>query len=131
MTHLANMKYRMSSAAGQRWLWPVAIALSALAVAAVTFGGIAPALRPAIALWFLGFCPGMAFIRLLNVADGPAELTLAIALSLVLDSLVAGVSLYAGLWSPRATLLVLIALSLAGAALQVARPRPIASKETL
>ena len=126
MTHLSNMKFRLSGAASRRWLWPAVIALSAIAVAAVTFGGGAPALRPAIALWFLAICPGMALVRLLDVGDTAAELTLAIALSLILDAIVAIVILYAGLWSPRAGLLVLIALSLAGAALQVARPRTAA-----
>jgi len=49
--------------------------------------------------------------------------TLAVAASLALDALVAGVMLYCGAWSPQRGLAILIGLSAAGAALQLVVPR--------
>lgn len=101
------------------WLWPAIIFFSAVAVAVVTFGNVAPPLRPFIAFWFLLVCPGMTFIRLLELKEGFAEWTLAIALSLALDAIVAGSMLYAGMWSPNRGLIILIGISLVGVVLQI------------
>jgi hypothetical protein len=114
-------KSRLMGAARSPWLWPAAIGLSALAVALIVFGGVGGPARALIALWFLLVCPGMAFVRLLRVNDGAFELSLAIALSLALDAIVAGVMLYAKIWSPETALGVLIGLSCLGAVLQVAQ----------
>ncbi|HEX9373948.1 MAG TPA: hypothetical protein VF897_23245 [Roseiflexaceae bacterium] len=105
------------------WLWPAAILLSALGAGLVVFGDVQSPLRPAIALWFLAICPGMAFVRLLRIRDTLTELTLAIALSLALDAIIAGAMAYARAWSPTWGLAVLIGLSIVGAALQLVRPR--------
>lgn len=102
----------------QRWTWPVIIVASALGTGLATFRDAAAA-RPALSLWFLLICPGMAFVRLLRLNDAIAQLTLAVALSLALDTIVAVAMLYAGLWSPKGILSVVIALSLLGAALQI------------
>ncbi len=103
----------------QRWIWPVLIILSALGAGLMTFGDTVSTMRRALVLWFLFICPGMAFVRLLRLNDGIAQLTLAIALSLALDTIVAGSMLYAGVWSPKGILSIVIALSLLGAALQI------------
>ena len=115
------------------WLWPATIVLSAAAAALVTFGADDSPLRPPIALWFLLVCPGMAFVRLLRVRDGLTEWALAIALSLALDAIVAIVMLYTGAWAPRWGLVILIGLSVAGAALQVValRRAPIETEAAL
>lgn len=81
------------------------------------------ALRPLIVLWFLLVCPGMALVRFLRLREPIAEWTLAIAVSLVLDALVASVQLYAGRWSPTLTLNILIGLCVAGALVQLFFPR--------
>jgi len=107
------------------WLWPATIVLSAASIALVVFAGVATPARPFIALWFLLLCPGMALVRLLRVGGVATELSLAIALSLALDTLVAGVMIYTGTWAPTAGLIVLIAISVAGAALQVSSSRQI------
>ncbi len=81
------------------------------------------ALRPLIVLWFLLVCPGMALVRFLRLREPIAEWTLAIAVSLVLDALVASVQLYAGRWSPILSLSILIELCAVGALVQLLFPR--------
>lgn len=114
------------------WLWPAVILFSAVAVVIVVFGGVTSPLRPLVAFWFLLVCPGMAFIPLLRLTESFAEWTLAIALSLALDAIVAGTMLYAGMWSPNFGLTILISISMIGAVLQVlvAYGRMIAPAET-
>jgi hypothetical protein len=93
--------------------------ISVAAVAAVTFGDIVTPLRPVIALWFLLIIPGLAFVRLLQIGEYFIEIPLALALSLAIDAIVAGVMLYAGAWSPKGILAVLLWVSIVGAVLQV------------
>jgi hypothetical protein len=106
-----------------RWLWPAIIGLSAVAVGLATLAGVQGPVRAGLALWFLLICPGLALVRLLRLDDTVFELTLGVALSLALDTLVAGGLLYAGAWSPAGALAVLIAISVAGALLQLALAR--------
>lgn len=101
------------------WLWPAIIAGSALAAGALVYSGSASPIRPALVLWFLLICPGMAFVPLLRVAGLATELMLAIALSLALDAIVAIGMLYSRLWSPGWGLAALIGASLAGALAQL------------
>ena len=107
------------------WLWPATILLSAAGIALTFFAGVAAPARPFVALWFLLLCPGMALVRLLRVGGVATELTLAIALSLVLDTLVAMVMIYTGTWSPGAGLIVLIGISVFGALLQAVSARQV------
>lgn len=101
------------------WLWPGVIAASSLA-AALGVGGLLPApLRALVTLWFLAVCPGMAWVRLLNVDNSLARWTLAVGLSLALVTLLAEGMALAGAWSPPGAVAALIVLSLAGAALQL------------
>jgi hypothetical protein len=96
------------------WRWPVIITISAAVTQVLAYSDVTTLLRPAIVLWFLLICPGMAFIRLLQFKDWLQEAVLAMALSLALDLIVAASLLYAGFWSPEAVLNVLIVLSLVG-----------------
>jgi uncharacterized membrane protein len=82
-------------------------------------GGIGAPIRPAIIFCFLLLCPGMAFIPLLRLRDRLTELTLAVALSLALDTAVAETMVLTKQWSPQVGLVVLISISLVGAALQI------------
>lgn len=101
--------------------WPWLIVFSAFALGSVSAAGGSSALRTLLAVWFLLLCPGLALTGLLRLEDAWAELTLAIALSVALDTLIAGVMLYLGVWSPPAVLAIVVGLSLAGAAVQHAR----------
>ena len=99
--------------------WPSVVAGSAvLALGLVLLGAWMPARAAAVA-WFALVIPGGALVPLLGLRDRVAELTLAIALSLALDLIVACGMLYAGVWNPTAGVVVLVAVSLAGAVLQV------------
>ena len=80
---------------------------------------VGPPLQPLLLFWFLLVCPGMAFVRLLEIADHVVELTLAVALSLALDALTSETMVLARLWSPLWALLVLAGLSIAGATVQL------------
>jgi hypothetical protein len=97
--------------------WPAAMTLSALLVGALTFGDVDTAVRPIVTVWFLLVCPGLAVTRLFRLNDPMSEAMLAVALSITLDSLVAGTMLYAGIWSPRVALGILIAVTIGGSVL--------------
>jgi hypothetical protein len=99
------------------------VAAAALAAAAVAFAGAPLALRAPVVLAFLTLGPGMAFVPLLGLRDPLAELTIGLGVSLSLDLAVAATMLYAGAWSPPASLAVLAGISLSGAALQYRRSR--------
>ena len=101
------------------WLWAVAIVGSAVITVLLTLADLRSPVRVVSALWFLLVCPGMAVVRVLRVRDAVAEWTLAVALSLGLDALVAEAMLYAGVWSPASALLVLTGIGIAGAVLQL------------
>jgi hypothetical protein len=111
------------------WLWPAAIIASGSAATVATLLDLHTAARAPLAFWFLLVCPGMALIRLLRLADPWQELTLALALSIALDAMVAGVLVYSGAWSAGAAVAILAGISLAGALGQLwrARPRPSSS----
>lgn len=102
------------------WLWPAISILSAGATIFVTLVVPASPLRSLVVMWFLCVCPGIAPVRLLRFHEPVVEWTLVVALSFALDALVGGIQLYAGRWSPTLTLEILIALSLAGAIVQLA-----------
>jgi len=103
------------------WAWPLTILASAAAAgAAMAFAAPGNPVRLVAGFWFLLVCPGMALVRLFGFEEPVAEWTLAVALSLALDTIVAGAMLYAGLWSPSITLLTLIGICVAGAVLQIA-----------
>lgn len=104
---------------GLSWSWPIVIITSALAVNWVVLAESQSAVRPLLVLWFLLVCPGMAYIRLLRFESFATELTLAIALSLALDTIVSGSLVYAGAWSTLTGLTVLGCISVIGALAQL------------
>ncbi len=93
------------------WLWPAIVVLSAAAAILANFVFVDIAIRPLIILWFLCICPGMVAVRFLHLKEPIVEWTLAIALSLAIDATIAAVQLYAGWWSPAATLSILASFS--------------------
>ncbi|CCF82884.1 hypothetical protein [Nitrolancea hollandica] len=94
------------------WLWPLVIAISALASGLISFWDVESPLRPAITLWFLIVCPGMALVRLLRLRDGVTEWAIAIALSLALETGVNEIMLYTGRWAPEWSLLAVMTITL-------------------
>jgi hypothetical protein len=104
-------------------IWPTALVLWAALVVAVVFADVEGPLRPVLVLSFLLVCPGLALVRLLRITDRVTEITLAVAVSLALNTIVPGVMLYLGAWSPRIGLLILIAIMAAATAYEAALPR--------
>jgi len=101
------------------WLWPAIIILSTVAAGLVAFVVTDTAVRPFILLWFLFVCPGMALVRFFRLEELVVEWILALAFSFAVDAIVAGVLLYAGRWSPTATLGIVMGISLGGTILQI------------
>lgn len=99
--------------------WSAIIVLSAAAVEAVIFQDAPAPIRPAVVLWFILFCPGIAFIQLLGLDDLAHEVILAVGLSLAIALFVAICVLYAGLWSPNLILMILVVLSQIGVLCQI------------
>jgi len=90
--------------------WPVVLTASAVCVGLLLAFGVDGAVWVAVAGGFLLVCPGMAVVRPFRLAERGTELVLAIAVSIGLEAILAGCMLYAGWWSPRGLLVVLVGL---------------------
>ncbi len=99
----------------RQWIWPLVLLFSAIAAGISAFALPGTLLCLVVVLWFLVVCPGMAVVRHLNLKEPQAEWTLAIALSLALDVIVASIELYAGAWFPPGILGILITVCVVGA----------------
>lgn len=103
----------------RKLFWPIMIILSALLAGILVWSDGGGAFRSIILFWFILICPGMAFVRLLQIENVLTEIVLAIALSLVISTLLAEFMVLTHLWSPGVELAILIGISLLGAALQI------------
>jgi hypothetical protein len=96
-------------------LWSLLIVLFAIAAGIFAFAGTDTQIRSAIVLGFLVICPGMMLVRLIRLREPLFEWVLALALSLAVDAIVAGILLYAGRWSPTSAFVILLGLTVVGA----------------
>ena len=105
----------------RHWFWPPVLFISAISagIAAIALPGTTLCLI--VVLWFLLFCPGMMIVLYLELEEVVAEWTLAIALSLAIDGIVAAIALYAGLWRPLGILWVLMAICVVGVLVRTSR----------
>ena len=94
--------------------WPRIIVVSTIAVEIASLVNVDPLVRGPLVLWFSLVCTGMAWVGLLRIREQLAEAVSAIALSVALSGLTAAAFLYAGLWSPSWTMVVLEAITLVG-----------------
>jgi hypothetical protein len=109
---------------GARGPWPAIVLASCAAIALTTWAWTSAPVRPAVTTWFLLVCPGMALVRLLPDRGLMLRLVLAVATSLVLETLVATFMLEAKAWAPSATLGILLLITVAATVLDLrARPR--------
>jgi hypothetical protein len=99
-------------------LWSTIIVLSAGAAGVLTQVASFGPVRVMAVMWFLLVCPGMMLVRGFHLDEPLLEWVLAIVLSLVVDSGVAGVLLYCGRWSPSSAFALLIVFSVGGALVQ-------------
>ncbi|HEV2655677.1 MAG TPA: hypothetical protein VGT82_12000 [Ktedonobacteraceae bacterium] len=110
------------------WIWPMLILLLTAAAGLVTFVPEVTALldagflRPILVLAFLCVCPGMAVVRFFRLSEAIAEFILGLSLSFCIGALVAGIILYANIWSPTNIFLILLGFSVLGAILQLLLP---------
>lgn len=68
---------------------------------------------------FSVLCPGMAFVRLLDIDNYLVEWSMAIGFSLTLNAILSFIMVYFDLWSPEGAFFILAAGSLLGAGLQI------------
>lgn len=101
----------------------VAVGLIAWATAAsfFVFQDIHSPFRSLISLSFLLLAPGLAVARLLRLDDRLMQLSLALALSLALDALVATLLLYANAWSVESIFFILAYLTFVTALVDLVR----------
>ena len=69
-------------------------------------------------LLFVFVCPGLSFVQLLDLEDGATAMTLSVALSIAITTLVAQSLLIAGVWSKESGVLAIALVCLTGAALR-------------
>jgi hypothetical protein len=105
----------------QQALPPIVLILTG-AAGSVVWLGVANPWRSVFVLPFLMAVPGLALVPLLRIGGWPG-LTLAVGLSLALETVVPTAMIYAGVWSPEATFGVLVLMSLVGAAAQLVTAR--------
>jgi uncharacterized membrane protein len=96
----------------RKLLWAVLLVASAVGAQWAVETNQATPLRSGLLFGFLLICPGLALIPLFQLTDGLVAAVLAVGLSLGLETLLATVMAYTGLWSPENALLLLIGLTL-------------------
>jgi hypothetical protein len=101
-----------------RYGWSLVVVLSALLMAALLAADAGGPIRLLAALWFLLFCPGLAFIWLLPVRSPGEQLALAFVVSIVIDTVVATTILLVGDLSATSGFVALTGISLVAVALQ-------------
>lgn len=107
----------IGSGAASTRLWSVAILTWGLAATVAAVWGLPPPVRQVLVLGFLAICPGMAYMRVIRLDGVLTTWTLAFAVSIAIDSMVAAVMLYGGFWSPIAGLVAVVSLTAVGASL--------------
>jgi hypothetical protein len=80
-------------------------------------------LRVAAAFLYLLICPGMAFVRLLNLSSRLMEWVLAVAASITLDLIISEILVLIHQWSPTAAFFAIGLFCVAGGMAQVIFPR--------
>lgn len=99
--------------------WPLVIVGMGAVVLLMVAADLASPLRPILVFGFLLVCPGMAYVRLLHLHDRFTELILAVALSLVISTLISEMLVLMRIWSPLGSVLTIVIISMVGAALQL------------
>ena len=98
----------------EQWFWPIIILLSAIAAGVVALTLPGTVLCVVVVLWFLLLCPGLMVVQYLKLKEAAAIWTIALALSLAIDAIVASIALYSGEWSPLDILYTLITICIVG-----------------
>lgn len=102
--------------------WSAVVFGSALILDLAILVGVPTPARLPLTLWFLLVCPGMSFAPLLAIRQPRQEVLVAVAASIVLDTLVATALAEIGALSTISSAIVLELICALGVALQVGRP---------
>jgi hypothetical protein len=94
------------------WTW-VILSSAIAAILLMLMPGDAQ-IQATVALWFFLVCPGMMLVRFFRLDDPVFEWTLAVVLSLAVDTFIAGALLYAHLWTPTGAFWIVLALTVGG-----------------
>lgn len=107
---------------------PVAIVAVASLVVLFAVAQVHSPVRAVLVVVFLLVGPGLAYVPLLGLRDPVLELVLAVGLSIALETLLVTGQVYAGLWSPTGSLVLVALLAACGAGAQLLG-RELASAE--
>jgi Peptidase family M23 len=109
--------------------WLALLLAASATVAVLAYVGVHSPARAGVVVPFLLVFPGLAWARLLRISDRAMTLVLAVALSIVVDTVVPGTLVYAGAWSASTALAVVLAVTVAGGIVEalVRRPPPARS----
>ena len=102
-----------------KYIWWVVTPLWGLAAWLVLSNEISLTWRFTVVFGFLLICPGRVYIQFLPISDNLSQLTIGIALSILLNSIVALLMIYTKVWEPQLGLIILIGLSILGIILQI------------
>lgn len=92
------------------------VLLSSVAMGCLVFLDAGGPLRTAVTFWFVLACPGIAIATAIPVAGWVETVLIAVATSLVVDTLVATFLLIAGVFDPGLGLAILVSLCGLGSA---------------
>lgn len=101
----------------------VALIVLALAAVGLQWADWQLPARAVVVVTFVVVAPGWALLRIWGLADGWAGTGLAIAVSLSLAMVFAGITVYAGIWSPLGALAGLAGITILAAGVSLARAR--------
>ena len=99
--------------------WPVVIVLSMLALAIMVAGDFQTPIRTVLTLWFLLFCSGMAYARLLSFPSRVAQIVLAVALGITINVAISEILVVAKVWSSDVALGIVMGITTIGVVLQL------------
>jgi hypothetical protein len=102
-------------------IWPIVLISSCVMIWVEVMLGNTNPFRVALTLWFFFVCPGMAYIQSLQIKGLLERWALALALSIIIDMLVALAILYANIWSYILGLNIVIVITLTGTGIYLYR----------
>ncbi len=102
-------------------VWPGIVAASTVVMTVVVALGLGPPIAPIIAFWFVFVCPGLPYVRLLDLREPLTEVLLAIALSLSIEAVVSLILLRGSAWTSVRMLQIVIAITVLGVVLDAHR----------
>ncbi|HZU12930.1 MAG TPA: hypothetical protein VFB58_08830 [Chloroflexota bacterium] len=100
---------------------PFLVALCAAAASLAVLAHLAGATREVLAFTFLLVCPGYALLGVWKQKHNLQRLVLAVAVSVTVEAIVSEVMVYARIWSLDGAMLLLAAMTIGAASLDITR----------